>query len=106
MQSRIVSNVLFAASCVPSALLTAYILWFTRVFRPSGQEQLGDDAGIFHLAAWSYSISLAMIAVAIVLAVRARRMHPDTPSAGPLLFLASLALLFAPIAALFAASGS
>ena len=102
MKNRIWSNALFIASCVPSVLLTAYIFWFMRVARPSDQDQWGNSAIIFYLAAWSYAISLALIVAAIVLAVRWRRTHPNEASAGPLLFVVSLALLFAPIITLFA----
>jgi hypothetical protein len=104
VKNRIWSNALFIASCVPSVLLTAFILWFMLVARPSGQEQWGDSAIIFHLAAWTYSISLALIVAAIVLGVRWRRAHPNEASAGPLLFITSLALLFAPIITLFVVS--
>ena len=103
MKIRTWSNALFIASCVPSVLLTAYILWFMLVVRPSGQER---SAIIFYLAAWSYSIWLALIVAAIVLAVRWRRTHPNEASAGPILFVTSLALLFAPIITLFAVSAA
>jgi hypothetical protein len=106
MKNRIWSNALFIASCVPSLFLTAYILWFMRVVRPSGQERWENSAIIFHLAAWTYSISLALIVAAIVLAVRWRRTHPNEASVGPLLFVASLTLLFAPIITLFAVSAT
>ena len=106
MKNRIWSNALFIASCLPSLFLTAYILWLMRVVRSSGQERLENSAIIFHLAAWTYSISLALIVAAIVLAVRWRRTHPNEASIGPLLFVASLTLLFAPIITWFTISAA
>ena len=104
MKNRNWSNILLIASCIPSALLTAYVLWFMLVFRPSGEEHWGDGATIFYLGSLTYPLSLALIAIATFLAIRWRRTHPGQATNGPLLFAAALALLFAPIIGLFAAA--
>ncbi|GHE41465.1 hypothetical protein ACFOED_01645 [Vulcaniibacterium thermophilum] len=102
MQPRNWSNILLAASSVPSALLLAYVLWYMLVFRPSGQEAWGDGVTILYLGALSYPISLVLLATGIFLAIRWRRRHPGVSTAGPLWFVLSVVLLVAPFVALFA----
>ena len=104
MQHRNWSNTVLIASCVPSALLVAYIAWYMLVFRPSGQEAWGDGVTIFYLGVLTYPLSLALLIFGAFLAVRWRRKHPNRPSFGPVLFAVSLLLLAAPFVALLAAA--
>ncbi|QSX79370.1 hypothetical protein [Agrilutibacter solisilvae] len=90
------SNIVLGASLLPSGLLVGFICWYMFVFRPSGEEQWGDGVAIFYLGAVTYPLSIMLLAVGVVLSVRWRRNHPGQPTAGPLLFAASLGLLAAP----------
>lgn len=96
MRNRNWSNIVLGASLLPSGLLVAFISWYVFVFRPSGEEQWGDAVAIFYLGAIAYPLSILLLAVGVFLAVRWRRKHPGRPTAGPLLFAASVALLAAP----------
>ena len=104
MKYRNWPKITLLASWIPTALLVAYILWYMLFFRPSGQEAWGDGVTIFYLAALTYPLSLALLVVAVVLAIRRRRRLPDQQSAGPILFTVSALLLLAPFVALFAAA--
>jgi hypothetical protein len=95
-QRRNWSHFFLKASLVPSGLLIAFIAWFMLWHRPSGQEQWGDGAAIFYLGVLAYPLSILLLVIGTVLAVRHRRRHPSEPTAGPLLFAASLGLLAAP----------
>ena len=104
MQHRNWPKIALLASWVPTALLVAYILWYMLVFRPSGQEAWGDGATIFYLGVFTYPLSLALLIIGAVLAIRWRRRNPGKPSAGPILFAVSWLLLFAPFVVLLAAT--
>ena len=104
MQRRNWSSIVLASSSFPSGLLLAYVLWYVLVFRPSGQEAWGDGVTIFYLGALTYPLSLFLLLVGILMAVRWRRRNPGIPSSGPLWLVLSVALLVAPFVALFVAS--
>ena len=95
-QRRNWSSFFLKASLVPSGLLLAFIAWFMLWHRPSGQERWGDGAAIFYLGVITYPLALLLLVVGTVLAIWHRRRHPGEPTAGPLLFAASVALLAAP----------
>jgi hypothetical protein len=101
MHSRNWSNIILAASLVPSALMLAYVLWYMLAFRPSGQEAWGDGATIFYLGALAYPVALVLLSIGTFLAVRWRRHHPGAPTADPGWFALSLLLLVAPVVALY-----
>ena len=96
MHSRNWSNIVLGASLLPSGLLVAFIAWYMFVFRPSGDERWGDGVVIFYLGAITYPLSILLLAIGVFLAIRWRRNHPGRPTTGPLLFVASVALLAAP----------
>ena len=104
MHQRNWPKIVLLASWAPTALLVIYILWFALVFRPSGQEAWGDGATIFYVGALCYPLSVALLIIGAVLAVRSRTQHPGKPSAGPLLFAASWFQLFLPFVVLLAAA--
>ena len=96
------SIIVLALSSAPSAVLLAYLLWYMLVYRPSGEEAWGDGATIFYLGALTYPISLVLLVVGTFMAVRWRRRHPGAPTAGPVWFALSVALMIAPFVALLA----
>ena len=104
MQRRNWSNILLATSAVPSALLLAYILWYALVFRPSGEEAWGDGVSIFYLGALTYPVSLLLLLIGTLMAVRWRRLHPADIGSGLAWFVLSVALLAAPFVALLIAA--
>ena len=104
MQRRNWSNILLATSAVPSALLLAYVLWYALVFRPSGQEAWGDGVSIFYLGVLTYPLSLLLLLIGTLMAVRWRRLHSDQIGSGPAWFVLSVALLPAPFLVLLLAA--
>lgn len=99
------AKALLVVSWIPSALLVAYIAWYTLVFRPSGQEAWGDGATIFYLGAITYPLSLGLITLGVTIGCRSRRKYSAHQSIGPVWLLVSGALLVAPFAALYLATG-
>ena len=104
MQRRNRSNIVLAASAAPSAVLFAYVLWYTLVYRPSGQEAWGDAVSIFYLGALTYPLALLLLTLGTFMAVRWRRRSSSTSNSAPAWFALSLALMVAPFIALFTAS--
>ena len=104
MQRRNWSNILLAVSAVPSASLLAYVLWYALVFRPSGEEAWGDGVSILYLGALTYPVSLLLLVIGMLMAVRWRRLYPADIGSGPAWFVLSVVLLAAPFIALLVAA--
>lgn len=96
MRNRNWSNIVLGASLLPSGLLVAFVSWYVFVFRPSGEEQWGDAVAIFYLGAITYPLSILLLVVGVLLAIRWRRHHPGQPTRGLLLLAAAMTLLAAP----------